>query len=200
MNKVKLSIAVIGALIMAIGVGSLLSRRWLDKKDVKSMTYQMVVDNKVGLVVRRDAALNSVPNSADDEKAGQLWEFTQPLQAQQEFVVSASYEQGASLKKLTSVTKQSLRDAVMDNVNRQLPKQYPEYHQISQQDTTINGIQATRVVFEYTSTQIKVKQQLLLLFKNGDTVAYMKAQARAEDYDSLSQHYFEPIFSSAKFQ
>ena len=175
-------------------------RRWSSKKDVKSVVSQTVVDNSVGLVVQRDASLSSAPNSVDDEKAGQLWKFNQPLQTQQEFVISASYEQGASLKKLTSATKQSLRDAVLDNVNRQLPKQYPGYRQVSQQDITVNDIQATRVVFEYTSTQTRIKQQLLLLFKNSDTVVYIKAQARAGDYDDLNQHYFEQIFSTAKFQ
>lgn len=171
------------------------------KGDVKSAaSMETVTSERIGMTVQKDISLEQQSVSGDDEAKGRLWTFTSPASSQQEFMIDANYEQGASLKKLTGYTKQSLRDSVVTNVNLQLPKQYSEYKELTQRNVTINGIEANETVFEYDSEGVKVKQRLVLFFKNSDAAVYIRAQAKADEYDEVNSNYFEPIFSSVKFE
>ncbi|HTE21845.1 MAG TPA: hypothetical protein VK674_02285 [Candidatus Limnocylindria bacterium] len=171
------------------------------KNNGKSVAKVETVNSEpVGMIIERDTSLVQSTPEKEDEESGQMWRFVQPADSQQQFVVSSYYEQGASLKKLTSLTKMPLKEAVLDNVSRQLPQQYPEYKELSQKDITVNGTQATEIVFEYVSQNIPVRQRLLLLFKNSDTVVYIRGQAKAAEYDDINSKYFAPLFASSKFE
>lgn len=168
------------------------------KKDTNTV---LVKDDQVGLAVKRDASLKTKVAAAQTvQERGQLWNFSQPTNSQLEFAIDANYEQGESLKKIATFTKKPLREAVVENVNLQLPKQYPGYEEITQRNLTVNGFEANETVFEYVVSDVKVRQRLLLLFKNSSTAVYIRAQAPAEDFTEVNKRYFEPIFSSAEFE
>jgi hypothetical protein len=169
--------------------------------DVKTASSsETVKSERIGMTVRKDLSLVQSTLKSKDEQKGKLWEFTQPASSSQQFVIDSNYEQGASLKKLSGYTKQSLRDSVMGNINLQLPKQYPNYKELTQRNLTVNGIEANETLFEYVNSGVRVKQRLLLLIKNSDTAVYIRAQARADEYDGINRQYFDPIFASAKFE
>jgi hypothetical protein len=193
-----------GVLVALVGciTAVLLARRGNsdgNKQLVKNATTTSLSDSQVGLVVNRDASLTEKSISKEDSQKGQLWEVTQPTGSRQEFVINAFYEQGDSLKKLTGYTKQPLRDSVMASINLQLPKQYPGYKELIQRNLTVNGTDASETIFEYTNSGARIKQRLLLLFKNSDTAVYIRAQAKAEEYEAINTQYFEPLLTSAKF-
>jgi hypothetical protein len=199
-NKLLLAIGIIIALVLVM-VAFLIFKSDKPTPNKKVANTIVVKDDHVGLVINRDASLRTKP--ADKEmvkEIGQLWDFRQPANSQQEFAIDANYEQGESLKKLTGYTKQSLRDSVINNVNLQLPKQYPSYEEVTQRNLTVNGVEANETIFEYLVSGVKVRQRLLLLFKNSSTAVYIRAQAPAEDFTKVNKRYFEPIFSSAKFE
>ena len=165
-----------------------------------SIATVTVVSELTGFRVERNQELIEGPLDENDKESGQLWRFVQPEGSDVEFRITARYEQGASLKKLTNVTKQSLRDAVLGNVDLQLPVQYPDYEEVSRLNTVINGIEASEIVFTYNSNEQHIKQRLVLLFKNSDTVVYMQAQALESDFEELNQRYFESLIVSAYFE
>lgn len=167
----------------------------------KDTNTVVVKDDQVGLAISRDASLRTKrPDKETVKEIGQLWDFRQPANSQEEFAIDANYEEGESLKKIATFTKKPLREAVVENVNLQLPKQYPQYEELTQRNLTVNGFEANETVFEYVVSGVKVKQRLLLLFKNSSTAVYIRAQAPAKDFTEVNKRYFEPIFSSAKFE
>jgi hypothetical protein len=203
-SRKKLIISSI-AILMVVLSGGLIGAKYYgsqreEHKEVKNATTTTIYSSRLQLVVQRDASLVEKKLSPSSEAKGQLWEVTQPESSMQPFVINAFYEQGVSLKKLTGYTKQSLRDSVVSNVNIQLPKQFPEYRELTQRNLTINGIEANETIFEYTNARARVKQRLVLLFKNSDTAIYIRGQARSEDYEEINSRYFEPLISSAKFE
>lgn len=204
MNKTKLVVfGVIVAVGVIVGGAAVLLLRdsgW-GSTDTKGATNSKSIHARaVNMTVEADESLLQKTVSQEGQEAGQLWELAQPADGQQEFVVNAFYEEGESLRKLTGYTKQSLRDSVVTNINLQLPKQYPEYKELTQQNLTLNGLEANETIFTYKTSDVLVKQRLLLLFKNSDTAVYIRAQAKANEYDQINKKYFEPIFSSAKFE
>jgi hypothetical protein len=200
MDRKKLTVLVVCVFAALLGFVGVLVSHDDNKPATKESNAKTLADREVGLVVERDPSLLQKNVSEQDKNTGRLWSLTQPKDSRREFVVDANYEQGDSLKKLTGYTKQSLRESVVANVNIQLPKQYPEYKELTQRDLTVNGFQANETTFEYVTSGVKVRQRLLLLFKNSNTAVYIRAQARASDYSGLNKRYFESIFSSATFE
>lgn len=190
-------LAVLAVGMTGVGVYSLVDRGRDPDTSVKGAS---VVAPQVGLRVYRDPTIIEQAIDEDEEAKGQLWKLTQPAEAKEEFQVTAVYEQGVSLTKLTRLTRTSLREAVVGNINLQLPKSYAGYTKISQRNLNINGVEANETIFEYQSRGTRVRQRLLLLFKNSDTVVYLRGQVRSVDYDTVNEKYFEPLFSSAKFE
>ncbi len=181
------------------GIGGFLALKGIRVNDVKrAASVEVVKSEEVGMTVERDASLEQSTYEKDEEPK-QLWRFTQPVDSRQQFVVSSYYEQGATLRKLASLTKMSLKDAVLDNVSRQLPQQYPGYKKINENNLEVNGAQATEIVFQYVSQDIPVRQRLLLLFKDSDTVVYIRGQTKATEYNAVNGRYFDPVFSSVRF-
>ncbi len=201
MTKKLISIGLVG-LVIALGLAGIFffGRDKNTPPKAKSTDKTVVKSNAVGLSVERDVFLVQKSLTPEETQKGKLWEFTQPKTSAQQFLIDADYEQGTSLKKLTAYTKKSLRESVVDNINIQLPQQYPEFKQISQRNLTVNGVEANETIFEYVNAAIRVRQRLLLLFKNNDTAIYIRAQAKADEYAGISRHYFEPMLSSAKFE
>jgi hypothetical protein len=199
MNK-KLAIAAVVLLLIISSLGIY----FLFKPDgsvhpKNSVTMEVVKSEQVGMTVKRGASLRQTTLTQADQRAGKLWEFAQPADSAQQFVINAFYEQGASLKKLTGYTKQSLRESVVANVNLQLPKQFPQYKELTQRDLTVNGIEANETIFEYVNGGVRIKQRLLLLFKNSETAIYIRGQAKADDYEEVNDRYFEALFKTATF-
>jgi patatin-like phospholipase/acyl hydrolase len=202
MSRQKLVICIVMVVLAGAGIAWFLLSINEHKADqaVQSVaSVKTLRSEEIGMIVERGASL--VPKELDraSQDAGQLWALSQPNDSRQEFVIDANYEQGASLKKLTAVTKQSLRDSVVTNINLQLPKQYPEYKEIVQRNLSINGIDANETIFEYVSNGVKIKQRLVLYFKNSDTAVYIRAQAKADEYEAANDQYFEPLLMSVKF-
>lgn len=150
-------------------------------------------------MVERDPALAEEVTTSQEKQSGQLWKLTQPSNSTP-FKVSAHFEQGESLKKLTALSKKPLKDAVLENVEKQLRQQYPSYKDVSKKDTSINGITATELTFTYVSKEVQVTQKLVLLFKNSEMVVYLRAQAKASDFTQIDEKYFKPLFNSARFK
>lgn len=199
MDRKKIALSLVGLVVVVVGCAYWLFRG--NDPAVKSASVLKTIKGEaVDLVVRSGPSLVGKTVSKDNQDRGQLWSLVQPKGSKQEFVIDANYEQGDSLKKLTGFTKQSLRDSVVANINVQLPKQYPEYKELTQRNLTVNGFEANETVFEYTTSGIRAKQRLLLLFKNSDTAVYIRAQAKLDEYREINERYFEPIFSSAKFE
>lgn len=199
----KRSYIIASIIVLVLGVGSflVLSRNKSDSTGIQgARTSERLASGETGFVVERDTSLQQKQVSSEESSSGMLWRLSQPADSKQTFEITATYDDDPSIKKLTAVSGKSTREAVMDNVNIQLPKMFPEYKEISQRNTIVSGIEASETIFEYVNQGIAVKQRLLLLFKNSDTVVYIRGQAKASDYDSLNAKYFDPLFNSAKFQ
>lgn len=163
---------------------------------VKSISFKAA---PTGLEVELDKTLVKQSVSQADKEQGQLWRLVQPEGSKQQFAISAHYESGESLKKLTAATGLPIREAVIGNAQLQLPKQYPSYKLVNQKNLTLNGTEATEMIFEYESQNITIRQRLLLLFKNSSTVVYIRAQARTADFDEVNSRYFTSLIKSVKF-
>ena len=197
-HKWKLVVVLVSVAVFA---GAFILLKPTDNKDaVQGSTTKALSDETTGLTVAKEASMVEQSVNEGNKKAGQLWQLRQPEDSQHVFEVTAAYEQGASLSKLTAVTRKPLRDSVVDNINIQLRKQYPEYKQVTQRNLTVNSLEANETIFEYVSQGVKVKQRLLLIIKNSDTAVYIRGQAKAAEYDEVDSKYFEPLFNSAKFQ
>lgn len=200
MKRKKIHLGFVVLVLGIIGFGMAVTVVEKQEGSDASVKGATVAAPQIGLQVHTDSALTQQALSDDARSKGQLWLFTQPVGVSEEFQVSAAYEQGTSLTKLAGVTRMPLREAVMSNVNMQLPKNHEAYKRISQRNLSVNGVEANETIFEYRSRGTQVRQRLLLLFKNSDTVVYIRGQAVASEYDMVNERYFEPLFSSAKFE
>lgn len=188
--------------VMLGGAGLYLSQAKKEaSSDVKSAaTMDEIKSDRVGLVVDKDKSLRRLVLTEEDEEKGALWRLIQPADSIQEFGIDANFEQGDSLRKLTAYTRQSLRDSVVSNVNVQLPRQFPGFKEISQRNLSINGIDANETIFEYSSGKDKIKQRMVLIFKNSDTAIYIVAQTKSSNYEEINSKYFEPLIQSVKIE
>ena len=190
------------SILVLVSVGFVAVRGFPHPRPVASPSpdsHLVALTSPLGLTVRHDPALVASNQATALTAAGTLWELRPPAGATP-FVITADYEQGDSIKKLVAGSKKSPRDAMADNLNRQLPQDYPGYKLVSKRNLSQAGSDGLELQFTYTSEGQTVRQRLLLLLKNDSAAAYIRAQALTSDFDALDTKYFEPILTSARYQ
>ncbi len=114
-------------------------------------------------------------------------------------LISLRKETGLLL--VTSLTKASLIDNLLRNVERAFPLRFSNYIEFSRETSELNGRQTATIVFTYAGpTGEIIKQRLLIVAYDADTALYLSAQAQAKEFDSLERRYFNKIFESLKFR
>lgn len=147
----------------------------------------------MGISFNYPLKLDVQPLSDLDKKDKFLFRALQP-QGTLSLLITFRYEEG--LKKVVSLSKQEPIDLLRNNTRLAYPRRFPSYKELSQRLFDIKGHKAAEFVFTYQNKGETVKQQFLIIIKDGDTAFYMAFQSKESDFDKVSKKYFVPIINS----
>lgn len=199
MSRKSILILVASLSIILVGASVVVIRN--RKNDDIHSTGRIIRSVESGMSVTVNPDLQQRAVGGSERQKGKLWAFEQPAGTRPEFSITAVYSEDPTIKKLASVTNKLTTEAVLDNVTRQLQKQYDQhdYDFRSKNTFSINGYDAAEVVFEYTSSSKVVRQRVVLVFRNQTSVVYIRGQAETTAYDMMNAKYLEPLLASVKF-
>jgi len=102
------------------------------------------------------------------------------------YKIYLKYEDG--LRAATALTKLSVLDFMLENLNKSYPRQFPAYSKLSEHRLQLNGKEAAEVIFTYSaSTGEVVKQQIVLVTKDNNKAFYLSMQAKETDFEALKE-------------
>lgn len=132
--------------------------------------------------------------SEQDKKDKVVLRLKQP-QKEPELLVTLRYETG--LKPIATTSKQDLRDALADTLDKTYPKRFPQYQRISSRNFDVDAHRASELIFTYKSPAGEtVKQRFILIVINDDKAAYLSQQSKENDFEQLNRRYFDTITKS----
>ena len=196
-----------GKLIVASGVGILIIAivtLFVVNNKNKFTTVSQPVQNLTKTAEFRGKTVGfSYPESAQvttltkkDRADNYIFRATNSATDSKKYLITIRSEAG--IQKVANLTKQDVLEMLIANARKALPLRYPGFQLMGIEQAEVNSKKSAELTFTYKNNGELLRQKMLMVLRDSDTVLYVSIQAKDSEFDNLYHNNLDTVVRSLK--